>query len=535
VVFFLVQFFLSIAHSRLLKIVSGCFVLAFLALFFYHQHAVKKIEINRESYVNKKPNVIIFMYCSMRNDFFDGGKNFKAFSKNSITFDNAYTPVARSGSSTYALLSGLYPYHSGYFFNLNEGDPSVKFKNLFTFDLEKEGYQTVFLTNINLFRRVDQKINWGFNLIDASPHNIFSFILTKISDIPLTNFFSRMAIMRSVFPYFYNNVEATVQYSPHNFTSRLQHILKYKLKQKPVFLLINDEMMHFPYNIPNTPAFTYKENVVRYLKLFQIEDSYFQKEMQILKQGGLLKNAVVIVMSDHGESFGNKLPTNDPLLVYGHGNSAFSQAEFNIPFVFHFYGKHFQVLQPQKINSPVSTLDVVPTLSALLHINIKKTDGVSLLSTIEGKHKLNNDRVLFRQSGLTFLIKLDKNVDKLAVSYIKSYHISGHGEVYLRKIVIDREKSRIQYAALFKNFLLVYIPKEAVVAPKMPLVKPAYFLVNTKTGRMLIFQHSDLDTNLMLKINSKKLFSIHFSLKSVNDIKMMQQALDAYIKKSIAS
>lgn len=515
IVFAVLGLVASSQHKKTTLILLILLIFAILLVVSMPRFTLTESERQRLAYHNAKPNIIIFMYCSMRADIFNTMPNFSKYAADSIWLPDAYVPVTRSGPSTYALLSGLYPANSGYFFNLSWSNPKVKFKNLLTQLLAKNGYQTILLTNINLFRRTDEKINWGFQVIDAVPHNVFSFFIPKISDIPLLNVLTNFSFSRWLFQYAYNNVEDTVHYRFTHFENRLKKLLRDKLERKPIFLLINDEVMHFPYSVPGENN---SHSLASYLRIYAKSDESFPRYLNLLKKNHLLDNALVIVTADHGESFGANTPQDGPFLFFSHGNDAISQGEFNVPLVFHFYDN--SQINKNKISGNVSTLDIMPTLLDLVGIPAPQLDGVSLLPVFQGKATVDPNQILFRQAELTFNITASANVDEqireLAKAKLNTYQVNKLGEVSIKVDAADKAKLAIQYSVLLRNTLLVYSPDGY------------YILINRADKKYITISANGLDV-VMNNLGADKL--LEFGVSEA-EFARMSSALKEYIIKA---
>jgi arylsulfatase A-like enzyme len=146
-------------------------------------------------------------------------------------------------------------------------------------------------------------------------------------------------------------------------------------KDKPFSLYVNFQIAHFPYALPDgvtpryTPAyFPYTANFVRYGdaekpvlsnrydNAIAYVDAQVGKLATYLEQSGLLDNTILVITADHGEMTGEHG-------VVTHGKSLF-EGEARIPLLVHYPPK----VTPGDIRTPVSHLDVLPTISDLAGI-----------------------------------------------------------------------------------------------------------------------------------------------------------------------
>jgi len=144
---------------------------------------------------------------------------------------------------------------------------------------------------------------------------------------------------------------------------------------KPFSLYVNFQIAHFPYGLPDgvTPRYTpahypYTANFVRYgdeekpLLSNRYDNAIAYVDVQVgklityLEQNGRLDDTIVVITADHGEMTGEHG-------VVTHGKSLF-EGEARVPLLVHYPRK----VTPGDILSPVSHLDVLPTISDLAGI-----------------------------------------------------------------------------------------------------------------------------------------------------------------------
>jgi hypothetical protein len=113
----------------------------------------------------------------------------------------------------------------------------------------------------------------------------------------------------------------------------------------------------------------------------------------MLERKGLLENAIVVVYSDHGESFGVDhealVPHDDPLIhalkaepAWGHGSTVLTAHQFRIVLGMRRFGADWN--PNQQVAAPVSFEDIAPTLVGLLGLeSAAHFDGKSLAPLIE--------------------------------------------------------------------------------------------------------------------------------------------------------
>jgi arylsulfatase A-like enzyme len=120
-----------------------------------------------------------------------------------------------------------------------------------------------------------------------------------------------------------------------------------------------------------------EKNELRYDNLFEAAESYLDKILTKIYELELDKNSIILVMSDHGISVGEKLGE----IAYGaycYDYTLRNFAYFLIP-----------ESNPSEIKQQIRTIDFMPTILDLLNISLDEScsnlDGQSLLPLITGK------------------------------------------------------------------------------------------------------------------------------------------------------
>jgi len=131
------------------------------------------------------------------------------------------------------------------------------------------------------------------------------------------------------------------------------------------------------YNNFSKDYFENKENnEKRYDNLFHGAELYLQNQLNVIKELGLEKNSIILVMSDHGISVGEKMGER----AYG----AFCY-DYTLRTFTYFMAPDFK---PQEIAQQVRTIDFMPTILDYLGIqidnNFESLNGRSLLPLIHG-------------------------------------------------------------------------------------------------------------------------------------------------------
>lgn len=365
----------------------------------------------------ERPNIILIGIDSLRTDLLDPQwspgvtPQVDAFMKESVSFTNAITPLARTFPSLTAMLTGRSPHRTGAVMNLLPRD-QIKDEDSLPRLLARAGYHTVYATDEVRFANIDG--TYGFEQAITPPIGSSEFLIAKLADSPVLNLVLRIRASRWLFPHLYANRGAAETYDPDDFVERIDRELR---PAAPQFINIHLTLAHWPYTWFDSPPMK-REPDDRwpdyYLHAAQRVDRQFGDVMQALERKGLLQNAIVVTYSDHGESFDAPhealVPDGDPLIealklkpTWGHGTTVFTSHQFRIVLGMRRYGGDGPRWPANyQVNAPVSFEDIAPTIvEALGSPGQVPFDGRSLLALIEkrtGAEEAFRGRVRFTET-----------------------------------------------------------------------------------------------------------------------------------------
>ena len=116
-----------------------------------------------------------------------------------------------------------------------------------------------------------------------------------------------------------------------------------------------------------------KDFIRAYDQEIYFTDSFFEEFFETLEAQGLLKNTIIMIVSDHGEEFG------EHGTIGLHGQSLYDEL-IHVPMLLYVPG-----VSPGRISAPVSLIDVAPTLLDYINSPIpEEFDGVALREILEG-------------------------------------------------------------------------------------------------------------------------------------------------------
>lgn len=527
VVFFLPFLFLFVRlFKRLIALelrwffkYTGIFSTIILLLFIAYSMVLSKGSETRE---NTQPNIIIIGIDSLvptltsinKNDNknFSATPNIDRFLEGATVFENAWTPFARTYPAWISLLTGTYPIKNGARYNLIDTEFLNKDNIYLTNFLKEQGYQTVYGSDEKRFCNIDQ--SYGFDTLIGPKMGAADFLLAPILDTPLTNLLINTRLGKFLFPYNHSNRAIHATYRPDTFIKNVKHTIS-SLSDKPVFLALHLCLPHWPY------TWAKKETLVNndpYLASVIRADIQFGNLFHVLKNH-LLDNALIFVVSDHGESEGpsdegqsafTSATGDEPLITRmpGHGTYVIDKIQYRIVFGVKGFGK---VRNMYRVSAqPVSLIDIFPTILEIMGstINHQPFDGISLEPWITNqKNPPVKDRCLFVESGYNPAPLMDvKNISlkggdlgKIVATGIGSYRIKGNGRIVLKKELLKELFLKKQYAVFNKDRAVALIPGENGIRRMVGIN------YEKKTWTQLIpnTQDDGVYTKLLYKLNEK--------------------------------
>lgn len=426
-----------------------------------------------------KPNVVVIGIDSLRSDALQSGwgevltPNIDAFVGNATVFSDAITPLARTFPSWVATLSGRHPHGTGAIINLLP-HAVVDTGETLPQTLRSAGYRTVYATDEVRFSNIDA--SFGFDQVIAPPMGASDFLIGTLNDIPLSNLLVNTWLGRWLFPNQHANRAAAVTYEPDTFVSRFAAELR---TGSPSFIAVHLTLPHWPYYWATAPSRESNSNSELrnlYTTALRQADQQFAGIVATLRERGVLQNAIVLVMSDHGESVGR--PDDSPYVsiesgqrmsvLNGHGTSVMAPHQYRVVMALGSFGGSPDVIAPGlRLDAPVSLVDVAPTLLELLKVPAtQQFDGMSLVpllttTSTESTRAALLQRIRFTESefnprGLQPGTAVTGSALEEAMSF---YEIDPDSDrISVKPDRIPKLLRERQYAALKGNRLLAAIP-----------------------------------------------------------------------------
>jgi hypothetical protein len=504
-----------------------------------------------------RPHIILIGLDSLRPDYLSyGGKKGKGlatphidqFIKTGVVFTDAYTPLARTFPAWVSILTSKYPKNSHARVNLSFAQP-IQSHTTLAKELKKAGYQTIYATDEKRFSNITE--DYGFDQIVGPKIGLGDFILGGLSDFPLTNLMINLPLGRFLFPYNYGNRAAAITYEPDKFIQLVKTSL-HQRTEKPLFLALHFCLTHWPYTWAETSQKTRLSMEEHYRLSIEAVDKQLGELLQVLKENGLLQQSLVILLSDHGTTFGlpgerlltkkryqgdpaklkwvtlNKLSTTPASSLnlkesyslntaYGQGTDVLSLKQYQIVLAFNYFNEgepSFLGAQkklgfkPQALAFRSSLLDLAPTILAFLHLApMPAIDGHSLLPyLLSSSTKSSASLPLFLETGhsISEIETNDIKVEKVLKKTIDLYELDPvKGYLFIKPSAEQAILESKQRAVLLGNWLLARYPPSLrtqlspsgvkMLVKTKTYLQPAYYvLTNIKTGAWTI----DWDTAL---------------------------------------
>jgi hypothetical protein len=337
-----------------------------------------------------RPNIILIGLDSFRPDHVGARAGasltpeIDEFLERATEFTDAVTPLARTFPSWVSILSGRHPHTTGAVINLF---PRGLIQEGMTLPelLGDYGYETIYGIDEVRFSNVDE--SYGFDRMISPPIGSTDFLIGHFADTPLSNLLVNTTVGRFLFPQIHGNRAMAVTYDPDTYIDMLDRGVR---PAGPSFIAVHFTLTHWPYTWASGPAYSratgpIDELIAAYPAAVSRVDRQFGDLMNLLESRGALDNAIVILLSDHGESLGEGLnipgePLNEEM-VYGHGTNVLAADQYDVLLAVRSFGAAVPQLSDRRlVTAPVSLEDVAPTVVDVLNIGANETfDGQSLL------------------------------------------------------------------------------------------------------------------------------------------------------------
>lgn len=452
-----------------------------------------------------RPHVIVLGIDSLRLEQLRrfGGTgltpNLDRFLERADIFADTTTPAARTYSSWMAILTGRAPTITGARFNLAQRS-SVQSEPTLADVLRKQGYRTIYSTDEVRFANIDE--SYGFDEVVTPRIGASDFLIGTYNELPLSSLVVNSWLGKVLFPFSYANRGVATMFQPGTYIARIRDDVEF---DEPTLLIAHLTAAHWPYYTADTPFGVSKpaheHDRPSYRIGLQTADRMFGELVAVLERKGALENAVVVVLSDHGEALG--LPTDSffdetfqveglrapvKMADTGHGQSVLSRSQYQVLFALRSTGSAGNAgVQARSFDSPVTVEDIAPTLLGLLEIegDPLSTTGRSLMPLLEGRMPTldTTARIRYTETDLRVLPAQNGGVDEVATARQNSAFFE-----------VDAETARLHIRPSYAPLALAYKERAAFTRHQLLAALPAgpyahqYLLFDfaARRGRLLL-------------------------------------------------
>ena len=457
----------------------------------------------QDSVMPDYPNIILVGLDSLRPDFLGFfGRDIQtpfldSMLNQSVVFDEAVTPLARTFPSLSSVLTGQYPKENKLRTNLAP-QKQVDLSHTLPAILKQYGYETIFATDETRFSNIDR--HFGFDRIISPPIGINDFLIGTFNDFPLSNLLVNTSLGRWLFPYSYANRPVYFTYNPDSFLKLMAPILKTP-RSKPLMLTVHFCLTHYPYLWADSNGSV--SIVSRYQNSVMRLDQQVKDFFSLLKENHILDRAILVLFSDHGEAL--ELPfdriTTEALFVSsskkktiphfyppslddeainqsaGHGTDVLGLPQYHTLLAFKLFG--MDEFKQKQAPGVYSLLDIKPTILDLIHIQDNQTSmGRSLKNVLIGEKEVLTPRHIFIESDFSpeSIRTIYPETRKILLEGIALFEI----DPKTTRLTIKNDMNKMilaskQYADIYDEWMLALYPgQNRMMVP---------ILINLRTGR----------------------------------------------------
>lgn len=459
--------------------------------------------------VARSPNVIIIGIDSLRLDqlerFGGGGStpNLDRYLADADIMRDTTTPAARTFSSWMAILTGRSPVVTGARFNLAPrahvaANPTIGDV------LRMHGYKTVYSTDEVRFANIDK--SFGFDQVITPRIGASDFLIGTYNELPLASVVINTRFGQWLFPFSFANRGVATMFQPDTYVRHVERELSF---DRPTLFITHLTAAHWPYYVSDTPfGITATPDAVLnplYRVGLETADRMFGEMLEMLRQKGALDNAIVVVLSDHGEAFGLANDTvfgaNEAAFIeglrapigmndHGHGQSVLSPSQYKVLLSFRSFGAadSFRA-SGREWATPVTVEDIAPTILDLLAIggDPLSATGQSLAALLRGADDGNSpfwtSRVRYTETDLAVLPGPGGGVDEVATAR--------HNAMFFN---VNRNSGRLELNEKYAPLATSYKERAAFTGNQLLAALPAgpyahqYLLFDLARGRGQLLQ-----------------------------------------------
>lgn len=400
-----------------------------------------------ENYNGNNPNVIILGIDSLRPDFLKAygfpsaslTPNINSALEEMVVIQGATTPTARTFVSYMSLLTGKNPINHGARFNLFpwsqiEHQPSI------SRNLGEIGYYRLMAMDESRFANFPHFLD--FDKVVTPKVGALDFVIGTSYDFMATNLALELPYLGPMLGYVFGNRAAYRTYDPMHHSIKIENSIKDAPAGSPLFLVSHLCLPHWPYlagsiwapddfeQFRRIPG--YEDIPTSYFRAISASDKQLSQTLDILRSTGRLDNAIVYIISDHGESFSAQRDSltnsanGQTIGSFGHGGFILSSEQNSIVFAAQRYRDGRATWRPRTVKADASIIDIAPSIAELVGLEIGNHEGISLIPTLASAEPIGR-RPIFLESGIRSINAERSSIDYKAVANEMSnlYGITG--------------------------------------------------------------------------------------------------------------
>jgi hypothetical protein len=366
-------------------------------------------------------------------------------------FTNAYTPLGRTMPAWVSIVTGQYPRTNGIRFNLQNPNDMPETSRGFMDYIRSQGYKSVYAMDERRFSSMGAE--FGFDETLGPAHGLQDYLLAEVGDHPLFNTLSLIPATEGLYPELSANRAVAGGYRTESFDRLLKNYIMNNRTENN-FIAVHYTLAHKPFywadwDFQLNQSTGEGKEFQKYIYALKEVDFQISNLFGSLEKAGLLDDALVILLSDHGEGFPGEESSADSL-AYGHGTHSGDKSQSKVLLNVSVYKDGKQIASAETKNNMVSLVDVAPTI--VDHLGGDKQafsfDGISLY---EPDRK--NTRLVFSETGFVLAGLLNvANPDNsdLLVAGGNNYRPVENGTVIMDDASVDAliaGKSRTVYSS----------------------------------------------------------------------------------------
>ncbi len=386
----------------------------------------------------------------------------------SRVYDRVYTPQGRTYVAWMSILTGNYPKNHNARFNLSAPERVERPLSLVQ-KLKELNYFTSYAIDERRFNQIDE--TYGFNQTLGPKIGAADGLISSFADFPLVNLTLKTPLAKPFFPYLHLNRGYGKGYSGKEFN---QAVLDALSMEHANFLSVHYCQLHWPFTSrdfiePDKSEWSGNYNHYMYKKMLKKLDSQIGDFIAELKQKGILEDAILVFLSDHGEGFmlekdrliyggeGSEPKLN--LAAWGHGTNVMSQEQAHVVLSIARYKDGQSITKGQKVEGVFSLVDIAPTIAQQLNLDVglEEYDGKPLPSD---NSEVDKERFVYVESSLPVKsVNASFIDDNKVISEAGSYfEVREDGRAVIQTDIYDSLLARKQRSIYYKDWQLVMLP-----------------------------------------------------------------------------